>query len=110
MVPLNQTSDPNARRLIPVEVEPVVFRRLKLRKYLHEINLSPEETLALMRRLETESCRAEDYEVLIKMVRAHTHLSADLVEAPPVPEQSSPARSTTRKRQSAQSARRRQRR
>jgi anti-sigma factor RsiW len=87
-----------------------VFRRLKLLTYLHEINLSPEETLALMRRLATDSCRAEDYEVLIKMVRAHTHLSADFLEAPPVPERSSPARRTTRKRQGAQSARRRHRR
>jgi hypothetical protein len=26
--------------LIPLEVEPVVFRRLKLLQYLHEINLT----------------------------------------------------------------------
>jgi len=56
--------------LIPFEVEPVVFRRLKLLQYLHEINLSPEETLALMRRLETDTCRPEDYEALIRIVRA----------------------------------------
>ena len=63
----------------------MVFRRLKLLKYLQQINLSPEDTLALIRRLETESCRAEDYEVLIRTVRAHMELSADLLAASPIP-------------------------
>jgi hypothetical protein len=68
-----------------------VLRRLKLLKYFHEINLSPEETLALMRRLETDSCRPEDYEILIRIVRAHTDLSADFLAVSPVVEPSSPA-------------------
>jgi hypothetical protein len=58
-------------------VEPVVLRRLKLLQYLHEINRSPEETLALMRRLETDTCRPEDYETLIRIVRAHTPPKAE---------------------------------
>lgn len=88
-------------------MEPVVFRRLKLLKYLQQINLSPEDTLALIRRLETESCRAEDYEVLIRTVRAHMELSADLLAASPMVEPSSLARQAKRKRQGAKRARRR---
>ena len=41
-----------------------MFRHLKLLNYLRKINLSLEETAALIRRLETDSCRPEDYEVL----------------------------------------------
>ena len=58
-----------------------MFRLLKLLSYLREINLSSEETLALLRRLETDSCRPEDYEVLIRVVRAHTNLSSDDLDA-----------------------------
>ena len=47
----------------PMRLEPGVFRRLKLLIYLREINLSSEATLALIRRLETNSCRPEDYVV-----------------------------------------------
>jgi len=92
-------------------VEPVVFRRLKLLQYLHEINLNPEETLALMRRLETDTCRPEDYEVLIRIVRAHAMLSAnDGLEAPPALERPAFAHRTSGQRQGAQRARRRPRR
>ena len=88
-------------------MEPVVFRRLKLLHYLHEINLSPEETLALIRRLETDTCRPEDYEALIRIVRAHTPLSADGLEAPPALERPAFARWTSGQRQGAKRARRR---
>jgi len=87
-----------------------VFRRLTLFKYLQEIKLSPEDTLALIRRLESDSCRAEDYEVLIRIVRAHTELSADFLAASPVVEPSSPGRKAKRQRQGAKSARCRHRR
>ncbi len=60
-----------------------MFRHLKLLNYFKEMNLSPEETLTLIRRLETDSCCAEDYEVLMRIVRAHTDLSADFLEASP---------------------------
>ena len=85
----------------------MVFRRLKLLKYLQQIHLRPEDTLALIRRLETESCRAEDYEVLIRTVRAHMELSADFLEASPVVEPSSPARKAQRKRPGVKRTRRR---
>jgi hypothetical protein len=65
----------------PMRLELAVFRLLKLLRYLREINLSSEETLALLRRLETDSCRPEDYEVLIRVVRAHSQLSADDLDA-----------------------------
>lgn len=68
-----------------------MFRHLKLLNYLKEINLSPEETLTLIRGLETDSCRAEDDEVLMRVVRAHTDLSADFLEASPGAQPSSPA-------------------
>ena len=58
-----------------------MLRLLKLLSYLREINLSSEETLALLRRLETDSGRPEDDEVLIRVVRAPTKLSADDLEA-----------------------------
>lgn len=71
-------------------VEPVVFRYLKLLKYVQKINLSPEDTLALMQRLETDSCRPEDYEVLMRIVEAHIELSADVLEGLPAQEPSLP--------------------
>ena len=84
-----------------------MFRRLKLLHYLHEINLSPEETLALMRRLETDPCRPEDYEALIRIVRAHATLSAEGLEAPPALTRPVSARRTSGQRQGAKRARRR---
>jgi hypothetical protein len=94
--------------LIPLEVEPVVLRRLTLlSQYLQEINLSPEETLALMQRLETDTCRPEDYEALIRIVRAHTTLSADALEAPPALARPASARRPSGQRQGTKRARRR---
>lgn len=87
-----------------------MFRRLKLLQYLHEINLSPEETLALMRRLETDTCRPEDYEALIRIVRVHTTLWTDGLEAPPALAPPASARRTSGQRQGAKRARRRPRR
>jgi hypothetical protein len=37
--------------------------------------------LGLIQRLETDSCRPGDYEVLIRVVRAHSKLSADDLDA-----------------------------
>ena len=91
-------------------VEPVVFRYLKLLKYVQQINLSPEETLALMQRLETDSCRPEDYEVLMRIVEAHTELSAEVLEAVPDLETASPVPKAKGKRQGAKRPRRRHRR
>ena len=86
-----------------------MLRLLKLLKYLHKINLSPEETLALMQRLETDSCRAEDYEVLSRLVEAHIELSSDVLEALPDLERSSPVAKSRAKRQRTQRPRRRPR-
>lgn len=91
-------------------MEPIVFRRFKLFQYLHEIHLSPEETLALMRRLETDTCRPEDSEALIRIVRAHTTLSADGLAAPPALARPASARWTSDRRPGAKRARRRPRR
>ena len=87
-----------------------MFRRLKLLQYLQEINLSPEETLALIRRLETDTCRPEDYEALIRIVRAHTTLSADGLEASLALKRPASARRTSGQRQGVKRARRRPRR
>jgi hypothetical protein len=91
-------------------LEPVVLRRLKLLKYFRKVNLSPEETLALMHRVETNSCWAKDYEVLIKIVQAHTEMSSDLMEESPILAGSLPERQAKRKRQAAKASRRRRRR
>jgi hypothetical protein len=93
--------------VIALEVEPGAFRRLKLLKYLQQINLSPEDPLALIRRLETDSCRAEDYEVLMRTVRAPMELSAALLAASPVGASSLPGHQATRPRQGTKRARRR---
>lgn len=88
-----------------------MFRRLKLLlEYLHKINLSPEETLTLMRRLETATCRPEDYEALIRIVRAHTTLSANGLEALPALARPASARRTSGARPGTTRARRRPRR
>ena len=91
-------------------VEPVVFRYLKLLKYVQKIDLSPEDTLALMQRLETDRCRPEDYEVLMRIVEAHMELSADGLEPIPEREPSSPMPKAKVKRQGAKRTRRRHRR
>ena len=88
-------------------MEAVVFRYLKLLKYVKKINLSPDETLALMQRLETESCRPEDYEVLSRIVKAHTELSADVLEAASNLEPSLPVPKAKGKRQGAKRRRHR---
>jgi len=86
-----------------------VFRYLKLLKYVQTINLSPEETLALIQRLETDSCRVEDYEVLIRVVGAHTELSADDLAVLPDLERSLPVHPDKGKRPGAKRTRRRPR-
>jgi hypothetical protein len=91
-------------------VEPIVFRYLKLLKYVQKINLSPGDTLALMKRLETDSCRPVDYEVLMRIVEAHTELSADVLETIPGLEPSSPVPKAKVKPQGAKRTRRRHRR
>jgi len=87
-----------------------VLRHLKLLQYLQEIHRSPEETLVLIRRLETDSCRPEDYEALIRIVRAHTTLSADGLEASLTLKRPASARWPAGQRQGAKRARRRPRR
>jgi len=91
-------------------MEPTVWQPLKLLNYLRKMNLSLEETAALIQRLETNSCRPEDYEVLIRCVEAHMELSADVLEAAPDLEPASPAPKAKAKRQGVKPARRRHRR
>jgi hypothetical protein len=87
-----------------------VFRYLKLLKYVQKINLSREDTLALMHRLETDSCRPEDYEELTRIVEAHMELSGEVLQAVPDREPASPAPKAKGKRQGAKRTRRRRRR
>jgi hypothetical protein len=91
-------------------MESIVWQPLKLLNYLRKINLSLEETAALIRRLETNSCRPEDYEVLIRCVEAHMELSADVLKAPPDLEPVSPVSTAKVKRQGRKPTRRRHRR
>ena len=88
-------------------MEPVVFGGLKLLTYIRKIHLSLEDTSALLRRLETDRCRPEDYEVLIRIVRAHTELSADFLDTSPVETPSSPGHPGQRQGQGAKRTRRR---
>jgi hypothetical protein len=91
-------------------VEPIVFRYLKLLKYVQKINLSLEDTATLLRRLETDSCRPEDYEVLMRVVEAHMELSADVLQAAPERESALPVPKAKGKPQGANRTRRRHRR
>jgi hypothetical protein len=91
-------------------MESAVFRYLNLLKYVHKINLSPEDTLALLQRLETDSCRPEDDEVLIRMIEAHIELSAEVLELIPELELSLPVAKAKVKRSTTQRTRRRHRR
>ena len=68
-----------------------MFRYLKLLKHVQQINVSPEDTLALMHRLETDSCRPEDYEVLTRVVEAHMELSGEVLQTFPDLQPTSPA-------------------
>lgn len=86
-----------------------LLKRLKLLTYLRESNLSSEDALALMRRLETDTCRREDYEVLIRLMRAHTKLSVEDREAFAALEERSATRVRRGQGPSATKARRRRR-
>ena len=90
-------------------MESAVLGRLKLLKRLQAVNLSPEAGRALIQRVETNSCSAEDRDILIKVIRA-TQASQQCVEASPLPAQPSPERKAKRKRQLTKAARRRNRR
>jgi hypothetical protein len=96
-------------RFRSTQVESAVLRRLKLLKRLQEVQLSPEAGLALMQRVETNSCSAEDRATLIQVIRA-TQASQELVEASPLLTQPPPERKAKRKRQLMKAARRRNRR
>jgi|SRR6266849_667410 hypothetical protein len=96
-------------RFLSRQVESAVLRRLKLLKRLQEVQLSPEAGLALMQRVEINSCSAEDREILIQVIRT-TQATQELVEASPLPAQSAPERKAKRKRQLMKAARRRNRR
>ena len=67
-----------------------MLRRLKLLKRLQDVNLSPEDDLALIQRVETNSCRTDDDETLIKVMRATTAVAEQWLEEPPLPGPSSP--------------------
>lgn len=91
-------------------VERMVFRYLKLLKYVQKINLSLEDTAALLRRLETDSCRPEDYEVLMRIVEAHMELSGDVLQGVPEREPALPGPKAKGKAQGVKRTRRRHRR
>ena len=86
-----------------------MLRRLKLRKRLQDVQMGPEAGLALMQRVETNSCSAEDRESVIQVIRA-TQASQELFEAVPLPALPAPARKAKRKRPLMKAARRRHRR
>ena len=102
-------------RLISMQVESAVLRRLELLKRLLDVNLSPEEAQALMQRVKTHTCSADDRDRLAQVIRATTAVSDQLLAPSPllesvVLERASPERKTKRKRQLAKASRRRKRR
>jgi hypothetical protein len=100
--------------LISPQVESAVLRRLKLLKHLQDVPLRPEESQTLMQRVDTNTCSAEDRDLLAQVIRATTQVTAQLLDPSPPPdprvsERPSPQRKAKRKRQLAKASRRRNR-
>jgi hypothetical protein len=92
-----------------------VFQRRQLLRRLQEVDLSPDEAWALLDRVQTHTCSADDRERLAHLVRVTTavtdYLRAEAAEPESsAPQRLSPARKAKRQRQLAKAARRRQRR
>lgn len=88
-----------------------MLRRLKLLKRLQDVPLRPEETQALMRRVEINTCSAADRDLLAQVIRATTQVSEQLLASSPQPEphvseRPLPQRKAKRKRQLAKASRR----
>jgi hypothetical protein len=100
--------------LISPQVESAVLRRLKLLKHLQDVPLRPEESQALMQRVDTNTCSAEDRDLLAQVMRATPQVTAQLLDPSPPPdprvsERPSPQRKAKRKRQLAKASRHRNR-
>jgi hypothetical protein len=92
-----------------------VFQRRKLLRRLQEVDLRPDETWALLDRVQTNTSSADDRERLAHLIRVTTAVTDSLRAEAADPESSapqrlSPERKAKRKRQLAKAARRRQRR
>ncbi len=93
-----------------------VFQRLTLLRRLQTVDLeSPEEALAMLERVKTQTSSAEDRERLAHLIRVtlevtdHIRAKPD-VQTPPCSPRLSPTPKAKRTRQVAKAARRRQRR
>ncbi len=100
--------------LISPQVESAVLRRLTLLKHLQDVPLRPEESQALMQRVDTNTCSAEDRDLFAQVIRATTQVAAQLLDPSPPPdprvsERPSPQRQAKRTRQLAKASRRRNR-
>jgi len=100
--------------LISPQVESAVLRRLTLLKRLQDVPLRPEESQALMQRVDTNTCSAEDRDLFAQVIRATTQVAAQLLDPSPPPdprvsERPSPQRQAKRTRQLAKASRRRNR-
>ena len=91
-----------------------MLRRLTLLKHLQDVPLCPEESQALMQRVDTNTCSAEDRDLFAQVIRATTQVAAQLLDPSPPPdprvsERPSPQRQAKRTRQLAKASRRRNR-
>ena len=83
-----------------------MLRRLKVLKHLQDVHLYPEEAPALLQRVATNTCSAEDRDLLAQVIRVTTQVSAQLLYPSPPPalrgsERPAPQRKAKRKRQLA---------
>jgi hypothetical protein len=83
-----------------------MLRFCKLLKSFYEMNISQKDMLALRQRLETSSCRAEDYESLIQIMRAHLAFTTTAGSRRPGQAGPAPAPAPPHPRQAAKGARR----
>src|SRR5712691_6440552 len=100
--------------LVSPQVESAVLRRLTLLKHLQGVPLRPEESQALMQRVDTNTCSADDRDLFAQVIRATTQVAAQLLDPSPPPDprvsaRPSPQRKAKRKRQLVTASRRRNR-
>jgi hypothetical protein len=89
-----------------------MFQRLNLLKRFLGVNLSPQEGMALLERVQTSTLSDQDRDLVTKIIRATVALPDDPLQEPSPPQaplhtRLTPQRKAKRQRQSAKASRRR---
>ena len=95
-------------------VATTMFQWLNLLKHFLGVNLSPEEGMALLERVQTSTLSDQDRDLVTKIIRATVALPDEHLQEPSAPEaplhaRPTPKRKAKRQRQSSKASRRRHR-